>query len=217
MAETAATTNADTEHINKLRIDWAKAGNCWENPSDAFIGDASNMKHYVDSEILGPYDYETDTHGPGGTSIETYRAFSQRLKEAALSSSDGDDDDVEWTCERGHGILQNGCESERADIISYKKKKKDGDEWSCRVEYWEHNPTEGSYEEDNVCLLEATEQGLVLIVGCASSHPYVACNLLCFGNSDGSTDTTRLDTSSPNALIISAIALAEEYLYEQGH
>ena len=71
--------------------------------------------------------------------------------------------------------------------------------------------------EENVCLLEAKEQGLVLIVGCASSHPYVACNLLTFGNSDGSTRPTRLDTSSPNALILSGLALAEEYLYRQSH
>lgn len=220
MAETAA-TNTDTEIINKLRIDWTKAGICWKNPSDAFIGDRSQMKHYCDQEIEGSYYDETDTRN-GGMSIETYRVFSEQLRVALLSGDNGDDDGdgdgSEWTCERGHGSLTNFRGGGIADIISYTKKKEDdSDGYSCRIEYWEHPPGGGWHKDDNVCLLEATEHGLVLIVGCFSSHPYVACNLLSFGNSDGSTRRTRLDTSSPNALILAALTLAERYLYSQSH
>ena len=88
-----------------------------------------------------------------------------------------------------------------------------------RPAFQDQRNADGTWNEisgDNVAALQ-TATGSVLIAGCASCHPFVACDLFEFGNSDGSSDPTQFDSSSGESLLMSLCEAAETYAYDQVH
>ena len=86
-----------------------------------------------------------------------------------------------------------------------------------RLEYW-YTVEQG----DTDYIILQTDGGKLLIVGVISGHPFLVCNLLNFGNSDGSSGRVgqpRLVQKIADAgtVVDAALEAAEQTLYQQIH
>lgn len=187
-------------------IDWSRAGSAGEECACSVVVGFTG-RGYCDGEILGSYDPETDSY-VGGVSQEIFDQWIEDNIDLDLRNGES----TIWTREESSRIrktMVNGLGPGPADVIaSYRTARGD------RIEYYIGRG--GEVEGDACCLLQ-TASGHVLIAGCAVGHPYCCCDILDFGNSDGSSSSMALDGTSGGALVRSLVDCAREYLYNQVH
>lgn len=173
-------------------IDWNRAGCAGDQcASDVVVG--FSAPRYVDHEIIGQ------------------EVFEQWIEENIDADLRNDDANL-WMKDESapsETTMTNGMGPGPADVIAVYRTPR-GD----RIEYYVGRG--GDLEDDACCLLE-TSSGHVLIAGCSMCHPYVCCDILDFGNSDGSTRVMQLDGTSGAALVRTLIHSARNYLYNQRH
>ena len=81
----------------------------------------------------------------------------------------------------------------------------------------EEEAPHGSIMEGDCVAAVETREGLALVCGVASGHPYVRCNLLSFDNSDGSTGGMIFDASTAEELLQYICAMALQFVNSQRH
>eukprot|EP00567_Pseudictyota_dubia_P013967 CAMPEP_0197464498 /NCGR_PEP_ID=MMETSP1175-20131217/64054_1 /TAXON_ID=1003142 /ORGANISM="Triceratium dubium, Strain CCMP147" /LENGTH=208 /DNA_ID=CAMNT_0043000479 /DNA_START=823 /DNA_END=1450 /DNA_ORIENTATION=- len=205
-------------------IDWNRAGCAGDQcASDVVVGFSG--PRYVDHEILGQEVFEQwieenidadlrnddanlwmkDESAPSETTMTNGMGPGPADVIAVYRTPRGDR--IEYYVGRGGDLEDDACCLLETSAV-YRTPRGD------RIEYYVGRG--GDLEDDACCLLE-TSSGHVLIAGCSMCHPYVCCDILDFGNSDGSTRVMQLDGTSGAALVRTLIHSARNYLYKQRH
>eukprot|EP00039_Didymoeca_costata_P006785 m.93219 g.93219 ORF g.93219 m.93219 type:complete len:182 (+) comp13391_c0_seq1:90-635(+) len=168
----------------------------------------------IDWETIGE---ETDENIPGG---DVPYALDSELEE--VLQRDAWDKFAERVIRKGKavnwgeklpmrvGTYINGNASGTGEITSWKSANGD------RFELWSVEGQSHFLNGDRLAALELNS-GEKLIVGCNMCHPYVTCNVICFGNTDGSSKWEPLLSTSPADLLEAIVNRATEYLFDQDH
>lgn len=149
------------------------------------LGSYKERKGYCDDEIKGKVSHE-DIQAYGARAQELFSSITWIRQELPKAEKK-----IEW-------------KGEQVPTEMYFMKSSDG---KSRVEYW-------ITREGYFIALELAGE-LCWVLGCMHGHPFVETNDWSFGNSDGSTDDSVLETW--DSLISFMTQTTLEYVLEQVH